>query len=293
MEITIIKHQTNTIEDIAQRIHEKADILKNAPSAPMGAYSVHQLLDTIRTCLDDLEQFAPAIRQWAHHYLDQHRDTLWLHEGFMASHRDVLTSELIKTWPNLYAPSNREYKGFILDRSEAQREKRRQRERQDTPNPAYIPFHPDGCPSGCCCWMLDSMEQWYEEEQQEQEASKNIFFNSSLLWKCHDAMVEDLPSLQPLWSSWEPKKCKPSTYSTDLPEIALGKTKLQAALAWIQNDFYYSSILSMFSRQRWYRIKEVDVCFSDVWENMDEIESFVKWGRIRLEQLTHHLQAME
>jgi hypothetical protein len=282
-----------TIETIAQRIHDKATILENAPRAPMGKYSVHQLLDIIRTCLQDFEQFAPVIRQWANNHLDQHRGTLWLHEGFMASHHDVLTSELAKTWPNLYAPANREYKGFILDHIEAIEEKRRQRERQDTPNPNYVPFHPDGCPGSCCCWMMDSMEQWYKEEQKEQEASKNIFFNSSLLWKCHDAMLEDLPSLRPLWATWEPTKSKSFSYRTDFPDIPPGKTKLQATLAWIQKDFSYCSVLSMFSKQRWNRIQQMDVCFSGVWENMDEIESFVKWGRSRLQQLERYLENME
>jgi hypothetical protein len=141
--------------------------------------------------------------------------------------------------------------------------------------------------------MLDSMEQWYKEERKEKEASQNIFFNSSLLWRCHDAMREDLPSLHPLWATWEPNKSKPSSYPTDLPEITSGKTKLQATLAWIQKDFSYRSVLTMFSKQRWTRIKEMDVCFSGVWENMDEIESFVKWGYSRLEQLKTYLHTME
>jgi hypothetical protein len=293
METTIIKHPTHTIEAIAQRIHEKADILKNASAAPMGTYSSQHLLTLIRTCLDDLEESAPAIRQWVNSYLDQHRATLWLHDGFMASHRDILTSELAKTWPNLYAPTNREYKGFILDRNDAQREKRRQRERQDTPNPAYVPFHPDGCPSGCCCWMLDSMEQWYEEEQKEQEASKNIFFNSSLLWKCHDAMLEDLPSLRHLWSTWEPSKRKPSSYTNKPIESSIGKTKLQVTLSWFQTNFRYCRVLDMFSRLRWSGSKEIDTCFSDVWENMDEIEPFVQWRRSCLQQIEQYLQTME
>ena len=158
---------------------------------------------------------------------------------------------------------------------DAQSEVLRQRARQETSNPNYKPFHPDGCSSGCSCWMLDDMEQWYTEEQEEINASNNIFFNGKLQRDFYKEAIADLGELKEQWENWVPFKPSRGTSTTKL-EIIPGQTPIKIVLSWISSDFQYSRALSMFS---W------SDPFKEIWENIDSIDDFIKCQRSKLKEI--------
>ena len=208
---------------------------------------------------------------------------MWLYYGISKGRhhsdywkiRDTDFSELIDTWPFLFNRDNIIYKDFIVDLRGAQSEVLRQRERQSTINPNYKPFHPDGCSSGCSCWMLDDMEQWYNEERKEVEESKNIFFNGNIQNEFYQAAMEDLESLKSQWEKWIPHKHSQKLPNSDFT-LSIGQTPIKIVLTWIKNDFYYSNIFSMF---HW------SDKFKDVWENIDSVEFFIKCEREKLKKI--------
>ena len=178
-----------------------------------------------------------------------------------------------------FSRDNNIYKDFIVDLKGAQSEILRQRDRQSTSNPNYTPFHPDGCPSSCSCWMLDDMEQWFTEEQKEIEESKNIFFNGKLQNDFYKLALEDLDKLKEQWSNWTPHKSPHK-----IPDIKLittpGQTPIKIVLSWIKSDFYFSGLFSMF---HW------SDKFKDIWENIDSSQDFIKCEREKLKKIVELL----
>jgi hypothetical protein len=273
-------HQMNDtpIHMIASHIRTHQQLLEDMSQAPMGKYSVTHIFQAVRSSLNDLEYYASSIREWANQYVQENRATLWLEEGLYPRYT-YSYQEKITIWPWIYQHPQREYHGLILDEEEAEREMERQKERQNTPNPNYQPFHPDGCPSGCSCWMLDDMEQWYSEDLAEQHASNNIFFNTSLKRTCQQYMLLELDQVKEQWEHWEPNKKQTTNHFSKKVPDTYGKTALQVVVWWMKEDYRYQSTIRMFEGMR---RGDVSYCFWDVWNNMDHIESMVKQGRERL-----------
>ena len=225
---------------------------------------------------------------WVKEYLEKRRGELWLYYGitrglYLADYwkiRETDFNELSNVWPFLYKKDSPNYKDYIVDLKAAQNEVLRQRDRQNTNNPNYKPFHPNGCPSGCCCWMLDDMEQWHTEEQEEVKASKNIFFNTKLQPEFYKVAFEDLGGLKEQWEKWEPERKKTSQTQNSTICITPGQTPIKNVICWIKNDFYYSNIMSMF---HWSDI------FKSVWENIDSVDDFIKIQREKLKNIVEIL----
>lgn len=271
------------IQKIADEFEKYNVFFKDVGDSPIGKYSINKILETVEESLNYLEIYSPIIKSWVNKYLEDHRGKLWLYYGISKGRyhadywkiRDTDFSELSTTWPFLFNRDIPKYKDFIVDLRGAQSEIIRQRERQSTTNPNYKPFHPDGCSSGCSCWMLDDMEQWFEEERKEVEESTNIFFNGNIQNEFYQAALEDLQSLRSQWENWIPdvpiSKVPNNNFS-----LSTGQTPIKIVLTWIKNDFYYSNIFSMF---HW------SDKFKDVWENIDSVETFIKCEREKLKKI--------
>jgi hypothetical protein len=273
------------IKIISETIGKYYLFFRDVSSAPIGKYSINIILETVEESLNYLEIFGPVLKKWIVEYLEKNRGTLWLFYGiskgaYLTDYwkiSETRLGELKLTWPFLYNRTDPHYKGFVVDLGAAQNEVLRQRKRQDTSNPNYTPFHPDGCPSsGCSCFMLDDMEQWYNEEQAEIKASKNIFFNGKLQNDFYKAACEDLGELKAEWEKWTPENettwKKPDTNLKN----ADGLTPIKIILSWIQSDFNYCWIFTMF---HWSDV------FKNVWENVDHIDDFIKIERDKLKKI--------
>ena len=281
----IIIFEDDEMKRIEENLKKYNKFFKSVIDSPIGQYSINNILETIEEVLNYLEIYSPVIKEWLEQYLNKNRGELWLFYGIMkgSDHADYWKiketdySELESTWPFLFK-DNIKYKDFIVDLRGAQREILRQRERQNTSNPNYKPFHPDGC-SGCSCWMLDDMEQWYTEEQEEIKASKNIFFNGQLQKDFYKEAVGELEALKEQWENWEPIKPSIGGASKKL-ELTPGQTPIKIVLTWIKNDYNYSRIFSMFS---W------SDSFKEVWENIDSVDDFIKCQRGKLKEIVELL----
>ena len=278
-----IKFEDDEMKKIEENFENYNKFFRDVGDSPIGKYSINHILETVEESLNYLEIFTPVIKKWAEDYLEKHRGELWLFYGISkGSHyvdywkiRETDYSELQSIWPFLFNRDKLIYKDFIVDLRGAQNEVLRQRERQSTSNPNYTPFHPDGCPSGCSCWMLDDMEQWFTEEQKEIEESKNIFFNGKLQNDFYKAALEDLEELKEQWSRWTPDK--PSVKIPDSKLISTpGLTPIKIIINWIKSDFHYSGIFSMF---HW------NDKFKEIWENIDSAEEFIKCEREKLKKI--------
>jgi hypothetical protein len=281
-----INNNTEDIKKISDEIKKYNTFYQDVCKAPIGKYSINQILETVEESLNYLEIFSPIIKKWAEEYLEKNRGLLWLYYGVdkgtylteywkqSETNRGVLKSQ----WPFLFNRDSPLYKGYIIDLEEAQNEILRQRERQSTSNPNYKPFHPDGCSSGCCCWMLDDMEQWYEEEQKEKTESKNIFFNNQLQKDFYPLAIQDLEELKEQWASWSPGKGTGKDYNSEI-KIKPGQTPINLVLSWMKDDFNYS-LFSMFD---W------SDTFENVWTRIDSVPDFIKCQREKLKKIVELL----
>lgn len=281
-----INNNTEDIKKISDEIKKYNSFYQDVCKAPVGKYSINQILETVEESLNYLEIFSPTIKKWTEEYLEKNRGLLWLYYGVdkgtylteywkqSETNRGVLKSQ----WPFLFNRDSPHYKGYIIDLEEAQSEILRQRERQSTSNPNYKPFHPDGCSSGCCCWMLDDMEQWYEEEHKEKTESKNIFFNSQLQKDFYPLAIQDLEELKEQWASWIPGKGTRKDYNSEI-KTKPGQTPINLVLSWMKEDFNYS-LFSMFD---W------SDTFENVWSRIDSVPDFIKCQREKLKKIVELL----
>jgi hypothetical protein len=270
------------IKTISEEIKKYNAFYQDVSKSAVGKYSINQILETVEESLNYLEIYAPIIKIWAEEYLEKNRGLLWLYYGveqgsYLTDYwkqSETKLEQLRTVWPFLFNREDANYKGFVIDLEEAQREIVRQRKRQNTSNPNYKPFHPDGCPSSCCCFMLDDMEQWYEEEQAEIKASKNIFFNTQLQKDFLPLAIQDLEQLKEQWATWIPKKCTSKDYDVEI-KTKMGQTPINLVLSWIKEDFNYS-LFSMFD---W------SDTFENVWKRIDSVENFIKCQREKLKKI--------
>jgi hypothetical protein len=223
------------------------------------------------------------LKDWVNKYLEDHRGELWLFYGINQGNTSsdyweinkTDFEELEKTWPFLFKRDNINYKDFVVDLRGAQSEVLRQRKRQETSNPKYTPFHPDGCPSGCSSWMLDDMEQWWEEEQAEIKTSKNIFFNGNLQREFYNEAFNDLIGLKEQWENWVPFKPSKTLRNTDV-KIVEGQTPISLLINWIKDDFNYEPVFSFFYWSDNFKV---------IWENIDSVENFIQIQRQKLKKI--------
>jgi len=270
------------IKKISEEIKKYNTFYQDVCKAPVGKYSINQILETVEESLNYLEIFSPVIKKWAEDYLENNRGLLWLYYGVEKGtysteywkQSETNISFLKSKWPFLFNRGDINYKGFIIDLEGAQLEILRQRQRQSTSNPNYKPFHPDGCSGGCCCWMLDDMEQWYDEEQKEKKESKNIFFNSQLQKDFFPLAIQDLEELKEQWVTWIPDKGVNGNYSSEI-KTKPGQTPINLVLSWMKEDFNYS-LFSMFD---W------SDTFENVWKKIDFIDDFIKCQREKLKKI--------
>ena len=281
----IIIFEDDEMKRIEENLKKYNKFFKSVIDSPIGQYSIINILETIEEVLNYLEIYSPVTKEWLEQYLNKNRGELWLFYGIMkgSDHADYWKiketdySELESTWPFLFK-DNIKYKDFIVVLRGAQREILRQRERQNTSNPNYKPFHPDGC-SGCSCWMLDDMEQWYTEEQEEIKQSRNIFFNGQLQNDFYKTALEDLGEIKEQWGTWMPYKSVQKTPDNTF-NISNGETPIKLVINWIKKDFYYSSIFSMFDWSN---------KFKNAWENIDSVDDFIKCERAKLKKIVNLL----
>ncbi len=274
------------IQKTSEEIKKYNAFYQDVCKSPIGKYSINQILETVEESLNYLEIFSPVIKKWAEDYLEKNRGLLWLYYGIEKGtyltdywkQSETQLSALKSTWPFLFNRDDINYKGFVIDLEGAQREILRQRKRQSTSNPNYKPFHPDGCSSGCCCWMLDDMEQWYDEEQKEIKESRNIFFNNSLQKEFYPLAIQDLEQLKEQWATWTPKKGTCRDYEVEIKTKA-GQTPINLVLSWMKEDFNYS-LFSMFD---W------SDTFENVWSRIDSIDDFIKCQREKLKKIVELL----
>lgn len=275
--------EDDEIKKIGENIEKYNNFFRDVSNSPIGKYPINQILNTVEESLNYLEKHYLQLKNWAQKYLEDNRGQLWLHYGISKGNyltdywkiKETDFSELGSTWPFLYGRGDPKYKNFIVDLKEAQNEVLRQRERQSTTNPKYVPFHPDGCSSGCSCWMLDDMEQWYEEERNEMEASNNVFFNDNIQKEFYKTALDEIHNFKDQWKNWTPlrhSKYNPIYELTLVP----GQTPISIVLTWIKYDFNYSNIYSMF---QWSDV------FDGVWNNIDSVESFIKCEREKLKKI--------
>lgn len=274
------------IKKISEEIKKYNALYQDVCKSPIGKYSINKILETVEESLNYLEIFSPVIKKWVEDYLEKNRGVLWLYYGIEKGtyltdywkQSETQLSALKSTWPFLFNRDDINYKGFIIDLEGAQREILRQRKRQSTSNPNYKPFHPDGCSSGCSCWMLDDMEQWYNEEQKEIKESRNIFFNNSLQKEFYPLAIQDLELLKEQWVTWTPKKGICTKYTSEIKTKA-GQTPINLVLSWMKEDFNYS-LFSMFD---W------SDTFDNVWSRIDSIDDFIKCQREKLKKIVELL----
>ncbi len=268
------------IRKIVAAIKNYHKTFKDMTECQIGKYTINQMLELVEEGLNYLEIFSPMLELWAETYLNEHRGEIWLYDGIKQGNyysdywkiEKTNLPELQEAWPFLYARETIMYKGFIIDLEDAQHETIRQRNRGNTSNPKYTPFHPDGCPSrGCSCWMLDDMEQWHEEEQAEIKSSKNVFFNKDIQDEFYRAAIEDLELLRPQWENYCPKRAMPKTYETEFKNLN-GLTPVHLIRTWLKDTFIYSPF-AMFDWSE---------NFHEVWNNIDAVSSFIACQRKKL-----------
>jgi hypothetical protein len=272
------------IKKIATTIQAYHVAFKDMAESPIGKYTVPQMLEHVEEGLNYIEIYTPTLRDWAETYLAENRGPLWLYDGIRAGTKLVGYWEISKTnlpmlksaWPFLYDRTEPKYNHFAVDLVAAQYEVLRQRERDKTNNPKYTPFHPGGCPSsGCCCWMLDDMEQWHEEEQAEVKASDNIFFNPDLQGDFYKMVCEEeLDSLHTQWGQYRPERPAPKTYDAEFKDIT-GQTQIHIIRSWLKSDFKWGPF-GMFD---W------NAKFHEVWETVESIDGFVSVQRQKLKTI--------
>ena len=273
--------ESDVVKKINKIIKEYNTFFEDVAKSPIGKYSIDTILETVEEALNYLEIFTPILCNWLNKYLEEHRGKLWLYYGLKKGtyltdywkQEETSMDALQKQWPFLFI--KREYKGFNVDLEGAQNEILRQRKRQSTNNPNYTPFHPDGCPGSCSCWMLDDMEQWYSEEQAEIKASNNIFFNTRLQEEFYELAINDLYEFKEQWTNWIPDKSTIKIYNDNLT-INQGQTPISVVQKWIKSDFYYCSIFGMF---------EYSDIFTDIWNTIDSIEPFIRCQREKLKTI--------
>jgi hypothetical protein len=275
--------KTDNMKNIKDNVEKYRKFYEDVINAPIGKYYINQILETVEESLNYLETVHNDINIFVNEYLEENRGRLWLYYGISKSkyltdywNQSKTNWELIqKTWPFLYNRSEHIYRDFIIDLQEAQREIRRQHERQSTTNPNFTPFHPDGCPGSCSCWMLDDLEQWYDEEQTEIKNSQNIFFNTSLQSDFYSIAISELGELEGQWKNWIPEKGSRKIYSTEVKTI-MGQTPINLVISWIKQDYNYSSLFSMFY---------CSDTFITLWNNIDSIEEFIICQREKLKTI--------
>lgn len=273
---------TIDIKTISEEIQKYNKFYQDVSKSPVGKYSINLILETVEESLNYLEIYAPIIKKWVEEYLENNRGLLWLYYGveqgsYLTDYwkqSETNLGQLRAVWPFLFNREDANYKGFVIDLEEAQREILRQRKRQSTSNPNYKPFHPDGCPGRCCCFMIDDMEQWYDEEQAEIKASKNIFFNTELQKDFLPLAIQDLEQLKEQWITWIPKKDMCRDYADEI-KTKMGQTPINLVLSWMKEDFQYS-LFSMFD---W------SDTFENVWSRIDSVPNFIKYQREKLKKI--------
>lgn len=285
----IIKIESDIIKQIGDTIERYRKYFEDVAKSPIGKYSISNILETVEESLNYLEIFIPLLKNWVEDFLETNRGKLWLYYGLEKgkyltdywNQSDTNLSDLKTTWPFLFA-SLHTYKEFTIDFVFAQSEVIRQRKRQSTPNPNYIPFHPDGCCGGCCCWMLDDMEQWLKEEREEIDASNNIFFNTKLQSDFYDLILKDnkLEELKEQWGLWKPEKPN-ININNDTISSKQGQTPISVIIDWIKKDFNYCRFFNMFDRYD---------TFINIWNNIDYIEPFIKCQREKLKTIISILE---
>lgn len=272
---------TIDIKTISEEIKKYNTFYQDVSKSPVGKYSINTILETVEESLNYLEIYAPVIQSWTEEYLENNRGLLWIYYGIEKGtyltdywkQSETNIGNLKHIWPFLFDRINKNYKGFIIDLEGAQSEILRQRKRQDTSNPNYKPFHPDGC-SGCSCWMLDDMEQWYEEEHKEKQESRNIFFNNQLHKDFYPLAIQDLSLIKEQWNNWSPEKGTCKKYDTEI-KTKMGQTPINLVLSWMKDDFNYSPF-SMFD---W------SDTFENVWTRIDSVEHFIHCQRQKLKKI--------
>jgi hypothetical protein len=273
------------IKKISEEIKKYNTFYQDVCKAPIGKYSINQILKTVEESLNYLEIFSPIIQKWTDEYLEKNRGLLWLYYGvekgtYLTDYwkqSETNRSYIKSKWPFLFNRDNILYNNFIIDLEGAQSEIVRQRERQNTSNPNYKPFHPGGCSRGCSCWMLDDME-WYEEEQKEKTESKNIFFNSELQKDFYPLAIQDLDKLKEQWINWIPEKGYCRNYNNEI-KTKSGQTPINLVLSWMKDDFNYS-LFSMFDWSE---------TFENVWTQIDSVPNFIKCQREKLKKIVELL----
>jgi hypothetical protein len=278
-----INNENNTdITKISDEFKKYNSFYQDVCKASIGKYSINQILETVEESLNYLEIYTPIIKKWVEKYLEKNRGILWLYYGiekgtYLTDYwkQSQTNIGLLKnTWPFLFDRKDAHYKGFIIDLEDAQSEILRQRKRQNTSNPNYKPFHPDGCSSRCSCWMLDDMEQWFDEELKEKQESRNIFFNSNLQKDFYPLAIQDIELHKEQWVSWTPVRDTSKEYNNEIKTI-IGQTPINLVLSWMKDDFNYS-LFSMFD---W------SDTFENVWNRIDSVENFINCQRQKLKKI--------
>jgi hypothetical protein len=278
----ICSDNTIDIKQFSLEINKYNTFYQDVSKSPVGKYSINIILETVEESLNYLEIYAPVIQSWAEEYLEKNRGLLWLYYGIEKGtyltdywkQSKTNIGNLKHIWPFLFDRKDINYKGFIIDLEGAQSTILYQRERQSTTNPNYKPFHPDGCSSGCSCWMLDDMEQWHEEELKEKQESRNIFFNSQLQKDFYPLAIQDLELLKEQWNKWSPEKGICKKYDTEI-KTKMGQTPINLILSWIKDDFIYSP----FSIFDW------SDTFENVWTRIDSVNDFINAQRQKLKKI--------
>jgi hypothetical protein len=229
-------------------------------------FTIPQILQKVEETLNFLEKAGPVLQTWIQQVLEENRGAIWLSYGLDSK---APFDDRKRIWPFLYNRENPQYCDFIVDWKGAQDEFARQEARRSTHNPAYTPFHPNGCSQNCCCWMLDC-DEWEAEERQEQEVSRNIFFNTALQRDFYKQALKDLESVRSQWFAWMP----PVPFQNrQVNPVAMQQTPLQIVRAWIRSDFSTSYIVGMF---------RFGTTFKRIWTQVGEIDWFVATQREKL-----------
>lgn len=276
-----INNENEDITKISDEFKKYNSFYQDVSKASIGKYSINQILETVEESLNYLEIYTPIIKKWAEEYLEKNRGILWLYYGvekgtYLTDYwkqSGTNIGQLKSIWPFLFNRDDKVYKEFIIDLEDAQSEILRQRVRHNTLNPNYKPFHPDGC-SGCSCWMLDDMEQWFEEESKEKQESRNIFFNNNLQKDFYPLVIQDIELLKEQWGQWIPEKSICRKYDDEI-KPTMGQTPINLVISWIKEDFHYS-LFSMFD---W------SDTFENVWTRIDSIPNFINCERQKLKKI--------
>lgn len=275
----------NRLKEIEKEFHKYTKLFNDIITSAIGKYSIDTLIQIIYDFLHFLEKSKPIIKEWVIKYFKDNRGKLWLYYGISKGNyltdywkmKETNFIELSNQWSFLFNRSCSEYKGYVIDLKEAQDTIISQRKRQDTINPNYEPFHPNGCTiNNCCCFMLDDMEQWYDEEQKELKVSKNIFLNKDLQDEFFKIASNDLNELKHEWIIWEPEKDNNNIYISKF-KIKDGLTPIKILINWIKEDFYYSPIVNMFTTYDY---------FNSIWNTINDVDTFIFCKKEKLKEIS-------